>query len=116
MSLGTEIPIVQFPYQNISSWGSSPSSFQFTVFDHPKKELREEYSVQDDATEQVNSRYNRDSSSDSREATSEYREISSGTSDRTMERTFEPIHSNRDLDEDESVSISETIKCLITLL
>jgi hypothetical protein len=27
-----------------------------------------------------------------------------------MERTFEPSHSNRDLDEDESVSISETIK------
>jgi hypothetical protein len=50
----------------------------------------------------VNTRYNRDSSSDSREATSENREMSSGTLDRS--------NSNRDQDEDESVSISETIK------
>jgi hypothetical protein len=50
----------------------------------------------------VNTRYNRDSSSDSREASSECREMSSGTLDRS--------NSNRDQDEDESVSISETIK------
>ena len=29
---GPDTLVVQFPYQNISSWGSSPSAFQFTVF------------------------------------------------------------------------------------
>ena len=29
---GPDSLIIQFPYQNISSWGSSPTAFQFTVF------------------------------------------------------------------------------------
>lgn len=31
---GISAPLLQFPYQNILSWGSSPVSFQFTVFNH----------------------------------------------------------------------------------
>ena len=31
---GSDALIIQFPYQSISSWGSSPSAFQFTVFNY----------------------------------------------------------------------------------
>lgn len=95
--LGTDIPIVQFPYQNISSWGSSPTFFQFTVFDHPRKDHPEEHSARDDAADQWNSCHlNRDSSRDSREVISEQRELSTGTIDRN--------NSMRDHEEDESLS------------
>ena len=35
--------MVQFPYQNILSWGSSPVSFQFTVFNHQRNNSESVY-------------------------------------------------------------------------
>jgi hypothetical protein len=35
-----DTPLVQFPYQNIICWGSSPQNFQFKVFDFEKSDAQ----------------------------------------------------------------------------
>lgn len=37
--MSDQIPLVQFPFQNIICWGSSPQNFQFKVFDLEKSEI-----------------------------------------------------------------------------
>jgi hypothetical protein len=37
--IDNELPLVQFPFQNIICWGSSTQNFQFKVFDLEKSEL-----------------------------------------------------------------------------